>query len=132
MDAKLPRTLFLSLLNRDWMHRFQFAPNDLPEALVPCRCPVTAALQLIRHETLEAVGLYDEGYRMCFEDVDYCLRVFDAGLECIYEPAASAVHAESVFRGRSNKKMIAWQEVSTRHLWAKYAYTDLSRWVPAL
>ena len=41
---------------------------------------MTAALQLIRWETLDQVGLYDEGYRLCFEDVDYCLRVFEAGL----------------------------------------------------
>ena len=27
-----------------------------------------------------------------------CLRVFAAGLECIYEPACTAIHAESVFR----------------------------------
>ena len=82
------------------MHRFQYGPNDLPEALVPCRCPVTAALQLIRHETLETVGIYDEGYRMAFEDVDYCLRVFEAGLECIYEPSVRAFHREKFFRGR--------------------------------
>jgi O-antigen biosynthesis protein len=121
-----------SLLERKFVHRFRFGPAALPEAHQPTACPVTGALQLIRHTTLAQLGLYDEDFRMGLEDVDYCLRVFDAGLECIYEPAARAVHAESVFRGRTNKKMIAWQEVSTRHLWAKYAYADLSRWVPAL
>ena len=33
-------------------------------AASPCRCPVTAALQLIRHETLEPIGLYDESFRL--------------------------------------------------------------------
>jgi GT2 family glycosyltransferase len=123
-----------SLLERKFVHRYRFGPAALPEAHQPTACPVTGALQLIRHTTLAQLGLYDEDFRMGLEDVDYCLRVFDAGLECIYEPAARAVHAESVFRGRgrTSKKMIAWQEVSTRHLWAKYAYADLSRWVPAL
>ena len=41
-------------------HRYAFGPADLPEALQPCRCPVTGALQLIRHECLAEVGLYDE------------------------------------------------------------------------
>ena len=40
--------IFLSPLHRDWLHRFQYGPADLPEALRPTRCPVTAALQLIR------------------------------------------------------------------------------------
>jgi GT2 family glycosyltransferase len=122
--------VFLSLLNRDWMHRYQYGPNDLPEALVPCRCPVTAALQLIRHETLVEVGLYDEGYKMCFEDVDYCLRVFEAGLECIYEPSARAFHREKYFRGKPSEKVRQWTLDSTARMRAQWGDKDLSRWVP--
>jgi GT2 family glycosyltransferase len=121
-----------SLLERKFIHRFRFGPAALPEAHRPTACPVTGALQLIRHATLTDVGLYDQGFRMGLEDVDYCLRVFDLGLECIYEPAARAVHAESVFRGRATKKILDWQETSTRHLWGKYPYADFSQWVPAL
>lgn len=124
--------VFFSLLERRFHHRYRFAPGNLPEAQQPALCPVTGALQLIRHETLATIGLYDEGFRLGLEDVDYCLRVFDAGLECIYEPAARALHAESVFRGRANKKIDAWHEASTRHLWTKYAHADFSPWVPAV
>jgi GT2 family glycosyltransferase len=124
--------VFFSLLERRFDHRFRFAPGDLPEALQPTLCPVTGALQLIRHTTLATVGLYDEGFRLGLEDVDYCLRVFDAGLECIYEPSARAEHAESVFRGRATKKIEGWHEDSTRHLWTKYAHADFSPWVPAV
>ena len=122
--------VFLSLLNRDWMHRFQYGPNDLPEALVACRCPVTAALQLIRHETLEQIGLYDEAYRMCFEDVDYCLRVFEAGLECIYEPSVRAFHHEKYFRSKPSDRVKQWTIESTQRMRATWGATDLSRWVP--
>jgi GT2 family glycosyltransferase len=123
--------VMFSLLGRDFYHLFQYGPADLPEALVPCRCPVTAALQLIRLETLEAVGLYDEEFRLSFEDVDYCLRVFDAGLECIYEPSVCALHHESVFRRRDpTPKIRAWTEASARLLWRKWAAADLSQFVP--
>jgi GT2 family glycosyltransferase len=122
--------IFLSLLNRDWMHRFQYGPNDLPEALVACRCPVTAALQFIRHETLVEVGLYDEGYRMCFEDVDYCLRVFDAGLECIYEPSVRAYHREKYFRSNPSEIVKRWTAESTARMKQQWGHRDLSRWVP--
>ena len=82
--------VYVSRLGRGFQHRFLHGPGDLPEALVPCACPVTGALQLIRHETLVQVGLYDESFGLGFEDVDYCLRVFAAGEACIYEPAAVA------------------------------------------
>jgi GT2 family glycosyltransferase len=122
--------IFLSLLNRDWMHRFHYGPDNLPEALVACRCPVTAALQFIRHETLVDVGLYDEGYRMCFEDVDYCLRVFDAGLECIYEPSVRAYHLEKFFRSKPSPVIERWTRESTHRMKVIWGNKDLSRWVP--
>lgn len=120
----------LSMVHRDWVHRFQYGPADLPEALEPTLCPVTAALQFIRHETLAAVGLYDEGYKMCFEDLDFCLRVFDAGLECIYEPTVVATHREKFFRGKADAKIKRWTELSTARMLERWGGHDLSRWVP--
>ena len=68
---------------------------------------------------------------MCFEDLDYCLRVFEAGLECIYEPTVVATHREKFFRGkaddedRSNGRASRPPACSSR--WGR---TDLSQWVP--
>ena len=118
--------VFFARRTRAFWHRCQYGPADLPEALEPVLCPVTGALQLIRHETLESVGLYDAEYRMAYEDVDYCLRVFAAGLECIYEPTVCAIHHESVFRGRSTPKIDAWQKASFQRLRAKWQHTDLT------
>jgi GT2 family glycosyltransferase len=47
---------------------------------------------LVRAGTLASVGLLDEELDDGGADLDYCLRVFDSGLECIYEPLATAVH----------------------------------------
>jgi GT2 family glycosyltransferase len=124
--------IFLSLRTRAFWHRCQYGPGDLPEALMPVRCPVTGALQLIRHETLATVGLYDEGYRMGYEDVDYCLRVFAADRECIYEPTVCAVHHESVFRGRSTPKLERWQLDSFIRLREKWAGANLTAFTPAI
>jgi GT2 family glycosyltransferase len=122
--------VFFSLRARSWWHRYQYGPADLPEALEPTVCPVTAALQLIRHETLVAVGLYDEEFRMAYEDVDYCLRVFAAGLHCVYEPAAVAVHGEQVFRGRANPRIERWQAEGAARLVDKWRHADFSAFVP--
>jgi GT2 family glycosyltransferase len=122
--------VFFAPHSRAFWHRCQYAPSNLPEALMPVRCPVTGALQLIRHEALETVGLYDEGYRMAYEDVDYCLRVFEHGLECIYEPAVSAHHLESFFRGQADDTISAHHQTSRERLWEKWQHADLSQWVP--
>lgn len=107
-------------------HRFRYAPADLPEANVRDVCPVTAALQLIRRETLEQIGLYDETFVMGHEDVDFCLRTFDAGLSCLYEPSAWAYHHESAIRGRLEEKSQTWAEASNERHRAKTAGRDHS------
>ena len=122
--------VFFSLRARSWWHRYQYGPADLPEALEPTVCPVTAALQLIRDETLATVGLYDEEFRMAYEDVDYGLRVFAAGLQCVYEPAAVAIHAEQVFRGRVNPKLERWHAEGAARLVSKWRHADFSAFVP--
>ena len=124
--------IFVSHRTRAFWHRCQYGPGDLPEALVPVCCPVTGALQLIRHETLATVGLYDEGYRMGYEDVDYCLRVFAAGRECIYDPTVCAVHHESVFRSQKTPKLDRWHEESFLRLRAKWRGVDLAPFTPAV
>jgi O-antigen biosynthesis protein len=120
--------VYFSLLERAFAHRFLHGPGNLPEALMPCLCPVTGALQLIRHETLMTVGLYDETFGLGFEDVDYCLRVFDAGLDCIYEPGATAIHHESLFRGNANQRIDGMQRRSTARLREKHLTTDMAAW----
>jgi GT2 family glycosyltransferase len=124
--------VFFAPRSRAFWHRCQYAPANLPEALTPTLCPVTGALQLIRYETLEAIGVYDEGFRMGYEDVDYCLRVFDAGRECIYEPSVCAIHHESVFRGRKTPKLVAWHDESLLRLRTKWLGVDLSQFTPAI
>lgn len=124
--------VYFSLLSRCFDHLHKFGPGNLPEALTPRACPVTAALQLIRHETLCEVGLYDEDFKMGWEDVDYCLRTFLAGRECVYTPTVRAYHHESVFRGRQSDKLRDWQIQSITHLATKYADTNFATLVPSL
>ena len=124
--------VFFSPRTRAFWHRCQYGPANLPEALSPVLCPVTGALQLIRHETLEAVGIYDPGFRMAHEDMDYCLRVFKSGRECIYEPSVCAFHHESVFRGNPTPQIAQWQIDSFKRLLDKWGTTDFSNFTPAL
>lgn len=124
--------IFFSILHRTFGHIYQYAPQDLPEAQYARRCPVTGALQYIRHECLAAVGLYDEDFRMGFEDVDYCVRAFISGRECVYQPMVRAYHYESMFRGRADGKLAQWQNESWWTFMKKYQTTNFAEWVPSL
>ncbi len=59
----------------------------------------TGACMYIRREVLDPVGLFDEDYGMGYEDVDYCLRAWQAGYEVVYAPSARLYHHESATRG---------------------------------
>lgn len=121
---------YFSLLTRSFDHRMRFGPGNLPEAQVPKLCPVTGALQLIRHECLESVGLYDETFGMGFEDVDYCLRVLVSGRESVYTPSVQAYHHESAFRARV--EMNEAHLKSTIRLAQKWGTTNLSGLCPQI
>lgn len=54
---------------------------------------VSGAAMCIRRETLDRVGLLDEGYFMYVEDVDLCYRAREVGGEVWYEPEAVVTHA---------------------------------------
>lgn len=124
--------IFFSMLHREFSERFKYAPKDLPEALVAARLPVTGALQFISNESLLKVGIYDEGFKLGWEDVDYCIRVFQAGGECVYQPKVRAWHFESMFRGRPSPKVDEWQTASWAHFMEKYARTSFAEWIPSL
>ena len=84
-------------------HRFRGRRADrAPEAQVmQATLAVTGACMYVTRATLDALGELDEGFEMAFEDVDYCLRAWDAGLRVLYVPAASLTHHESKTRGHA-------------------------------
>jgi GT2 family glycosyltransferase len=60
---------------------------------------VTAACLLVRKAIYEAVGGFDEGLAVTFNDIDFCLRVRQAGYRNVWTPYAEMIHHESATRG---------------------------------
>jgi GT2 family glycosyltransferase/glycosyltransferase involved in cell wall biosynthesis len=85
----------------EWFdHRYRFKPDDWgPAGLAGPVLAVTGACMYVRRETIERIGVLDERYPMAYEDVDWCLRAWQAGMRVLYFPAASLFHHESVTRG---------------------------------
>lgn len=64
---------------------------------------VTAACLLVRTSVYDEVHGMDEGFAVAFNDVDFCLRVRDAGYRIVWTPYAQLYHYESKSRGNDEK-----------------------------
>lgn len=72
-----PGYFFSSHLHREWI-------------------AVTGACLMTRRDVFEQLNGLDTSFPINYNDVDYCLRVRDAGLRVMYTPYAELVHHESV------------------------------------
>jgi GT2 family glycosyltransferase len=66
---------------------------------------VLGAAHLIRRDTFEKVGWFDERFFLYFEDADVCRRVWLAGQRVVYTPVARILH---YYQKQSQTKNI-WQ-----------------------
>lgn len=126
--------IFFSILYREFDHIYRYGPGDLPEALVAHEGPVTGALQYIRHSTLAEIGVYDDAFRLGWEDVSYCVRAWQAGIPMVYQPGAWAYHHESFFRGgaRASQKIQRWQAQSWNYFCTLHGDVNFASFVPSL
>jgi GT2 family glycosyltransferase len=62
---------------------------------------VTGACMMTRREVFEAVGGFDEKLSVSFNDVDFCLKLREAGYLVVYTPLTELVHHESRSRGHT-------------------------------
>jgi len=60
---------------------------------------VTAACMMVRRQVFEEVSGFDENLPVAYNDVDFCLRVREAGYRIVYAPDAELYHHESASRG---------------------------------
>ena len=64
---------------------------------------VTGACLLVKASVWDEVGGLDEKFAVAFNDVDFCLRVRDAGYRIAWTPYARLTHYESKSRGGDEK-----------------------------
>jgi GT2 family glycosyltransferase len=80
-------------------------PGFLDALRVAHECSVvTAACLATRRSDYLAMGGMDETrFAVAFNDVDYCLRLRQAGKRIVFTPHAKLVHAESASRGKDDR-----------------------------
>lgn len=76
------------------------------------------SFMLVRRETYEQTGGFDEEYFMYGEDIDWCYRIKQAGWRVFYQPAAKIIHygGESALRSNIDTRAEFFQAM---HLFVK-------------
>lgn len=109
LDRNLPRG--------NWGY---FALNDAQQDL----SAVTAACVMTSCADYDSVGGFTEELAVAFNDIDYCLKLREAGKLVVYTPEVELYHYESVSRGVENsdeKKIRFHREFSyMNYRWAEY------------
>ena len=75
---------------------------------------VIGAALAVKRSVWEQIGLFDEGYFLYYEDVDYCQRAQRAGFRVVYIPTAWLTHLESA---TTVKGSFAYLEQFSRGRW---------------
>ncbi|MEI8396687.1 MAG: glycosyltransferase [Rhodospirillaceae bacterium] len=88
-------------------HFFHRLPADVPSYLALPHAArnvsaVTGACMLFRRSDFWKVGGFDDTlFKVEFNDVDFCLKLLNAGLRIVVSPQASLIHVTSASRGFS-------------------------------
>jgi GT2 family glycosyltransferase len=82
---------------------------------------VTGAAMMTPASIYREVGGYSDELAVCFNDVDFCMKVRRKGFSVVYAPSAELVHMESLSRDASlDIKELAW----FRRRWAAELVSD--------
>ena len=83
---------------------------------------LSGACVLVRKSAFDAIGGFDDGFFMYFEDVDLGYRLGKAGYRNVYEPAAVVTHTGAHSTTTESARMItAHHESALRFLSRKYS-----------
>ena len=93
------------------------------------RCSaVTASCLMIKKASYFAVNGMDEGLALAFNDVDFCLRLGQAGFHCVYTPHAEMTHHESASRdgdlSDANLERLMSEEAFMKSRWGQQLLAD--------
>lgn len=89
---------------------------------------VTAACLVIKKSIYLDVGGLDENLKVAFNDVDFCIKVREAGYRNIFTPYATLYHHESISRGYEDtpekQERFSKEAAYMKEKWGKILYSD--------
>jgi len=79
---------------------------------------------MLRRETLEDMGIFDENFVMFFNDVDLCYRIKKKGWKIYFYPESKVIHSKGASTRKAKAKMIWLSHLAFYKFFKKYK-TDL-------
>lgn len=106
-----------------WLAR-RLPAESTPESSIPVSVDyVIGACQVIRRSALDAVGGLDERIFYGPEDVDLCLRIWQAGWSVVWDPRYTVMHHEQRLTKRSRFSLLTLRHVAgLTYYFAKHRY----------
>lgn len=102
-------------------HYYRFQESNYGPANIPQYCiGVTGACMYVKREFINKIGLLDDKFQFAFEDMDWCIRGWDAGFRTLYFPAATLTHVESATRSK-NTTISEKEKQSIKYFWEKWS-----------
>ena len=95
----------LSRLSKRWprlFYDFHMHREPLPTEPIEVEA-ISGACMMVRRDVMQDVGLWDEGYFLHCEDLDWCMRFRQKGWKIMFVPSAKITHAQGVCG--DNKKL---------------------------
>lgn len=87
---------------------FHLHKQPLPEEPIEVEA-ISGACMLVKREVMKEVGLWDEGYFLHCEDLDWCIRFRQIGWKILFVPDARISHALGAC-SRSRRVFVEWHK----------------------
>ncbi len=87
---------------------FHLHKQPLPDQPIEVEA-ISGACMLVKREAIEDVGLWDEGYFLHCEDLDWCMRFRQRGWKIMFVPNAKIVHQKGAC-SRSRPIFVEWHK----------------------
>ncbi|MGQ0720848.1 MAG: glycosyltransferase family 2 protein [Candidatus Eiseniibacteriota bacterium] len=82
---------------------------------------VSGATLLVRRDAFDAVGGFDEGFFLYFEDIDFCLRVGRSGRVILYDPSVTVLHHRGESARTNSERAAREYRRSQLRFWEKHS-----------
>jgi GT2 family glycosyltransferase len=105
------RAFGLNYFNKRWPKLFfDFYLHQQPLPVVPTEMEaISGACMMVKRETVADVGLWDEGYFLHCEDLDWCMRFRQKGWKILFVPSARVIHSQGSC-SRSRPIFVEWHK----------------------
>jgi GT2 family glycosyltransferase len=87
---------------------FHLHKQPLPDSPIEVEA-ISGACMLVKRDVMEDVGLWDEGYFLHCEDLDWCMRFRQKGWKILFVPDARISHALGA-RSQSRRVFVEWHK----------------------